>query len=101
VVAHGAEGRRTVIVEEPPPLVGREPVAQAHAESAEAFHPANSGGQLGTEQPGIGGLIGNAAYGRQPEVDGRRRVVLLFQVNPVADRLTTASTTKLTCRGGR
>ena len=85
MIADRAEGRRAVRVEEPPPLVGGEPVAQAHAKAADAFHPANPGRQLGTEQPSIGGFIGDAAHSGQAKINRRRRVVSLFQVNAVAE----------------
>ena len=45
-------------MEEPPPLVGREPIAQAHAEAADAFHPTNPAANSGLSNR-IGGLIGD------------------------------------------
>ena len=44
----------------------------------------NSGGQFRTQQTGVGRLKGNPSDGSQSEIDGRWRVLLLLEVDPVA-----------------
>lgn len=62
------------------PLSGSESIRQpaaaenmgrpdAYTESAHAFHASNPGRQCGTEQPGIGRLVGDAAHRGESEVD--------------------------------
>jgi hypothetical protein len=54
-------GRRPV--EQPPPLVGGEPVPEPDADPTHALHATNARREFRTEQPGIGRLVGNATHG--------------------------------------
>jgi hypothetical protein len=62
-----------------------EPVAEADAKTADAFHAADARGQFGAQEAGVGRLVRHAANGCQTEVDCRRRVLPLFEVDPIAE----------------
>jgi len=49
-----------------------------------SFHPADSGGQIGTQQPCICRFVCQAPNRREPKVDGRCSVALLFQIDAIA-----------------
>ena len=66
-------------------MIGGEPIAQADANTPNAFHAPNAGGEFGAEKAGISGLVGDAPNGGQPQVDRRGRVVTLLQVNTIAE----------------
>ena len=84
MIAELARRRRRTECEQPSLLLGCEPLAKTDAEPAHAFHAPNPGRQLGTEQAGIGRFVCDAADGGEPQVDRRGRIVLLFEVDPVA-----------------
>ena len=48
------------------------------------FHPADSGGQIRTQQPGICRFVCQSPNRREPKVDGRCSVALLFQIDSIA-----------------
>ena len=50
---------------------------------AHSVYSSNSSGQFRTEQTGVGSLESDSANGRQPEVDCRWRILLLFEIDSV------------------
>jgi hypothetical protein len=68
-----------------PSLLRREPVPQTNPKSAHALDPSDAGGELRTEQPGIGRFIGHSAHRRESQVDRGRSKVSLFEVDPIAE----------------
>jgi hypothetical protein len=66
-------------------LIGGEPIAQADAKTPNAFHAPNARGEFGAEKAGISGLVGDTPDGGEPQVDRRRRVVTLLEVNAIAE----------------
>ena len=70
--------------EEPLALFARQPVTEAHAMLFRSFYPADSGGQIRTQEPGIRRLIRQSPNRGEPKVDGRRSVALLFQIDAIA-----------------
>jgi hypothetical protein len=83
VVAQLARRRRGASREQPTSLLRCQPVAQPHAETANALDAADAGRQLG--EAGVSGLVRHAPDGRESKVDGRWRVVLRFEVDPIAE----------------
>jgi hypothetical protein len=65
-------------------LIGSEPVAQTHADSAYAFDSTDAGGKFWTEQAGISCLVRHTPDRGQAEVDRCRSEVPLFQVDSVS-----------------
>ena len=65
-------------------MFARQPVTEAHAMLFRSFHPADSGGQIRTQQPGICRFVRQSPNRREPKVDGRCSVVLLFQIDAIA-----------------
>ena len=55
--------------EEPLALFARQPIAEAHAMFFRSFHPADSGGQIRTQQPGICRFVRQSANCREPKID--------------------------------
>jgi len=53
-------------------LCAGKPVAQPSTEFLHAFHAPNACCEIGTEQAIVGGLVGQSAHSRQPQVDGCR-----------------------------
>jgi hypothetical protein len=45
-----------------------------------SFHPTDSGGQIRTQQPRICRFVGQSPNRREPKVDGRCGIALLFQI---------------------
>ena len=68
----------------PPALFDRQPVAKGDAQSPHALHATNAGRQFRAEEPSVGSFKGDTADRREPQIDGRWRIVALFQVNPIA-----------------
>ncbi len=85
VIAEFARGGRRPPRQQSPSLLGREPVSQPNAETSHALDAPNAGCQFGTEQPGIGRLVGHAAHRGESQVDRGRGVAALLEVNPVAE----------------
>jgi len=52
-----------------PPLLGSEPVAQSHTDSAYAFDSPDAGGKFWTQQAGISSLVRHPPDRGQAEVD--------------------------------
>jgi len=52
---------------------------------AHALHASNPGGQFRTKQTGIRGFKRDAPNCSQAEIDGRHRVLLLFEKDPVPE----------------
>ena len=44
------------------------------------FDSADSGSQIGTEQAGVGGLVGKPPHGAEPQVDGSRSEQACFEI---------------------
>ena len=65
-------------------LFCREPIPDSDSNPPHSLDSSNSGGEFRTEQTGISCLKSHPSDGRQPEVDGRRCVQLLFQKDSVA-----------------
>ena len=65
-------------------MFARQPIAEAHAMLFRSFHPAGSGGQIRTQQPGICCFVRQSPDRREPKVDGRCSVALLFQIDAIA-----------------
>ncbi len=65
-------------------LIGSEPVAESHANSAYALDSADAGGKFWTEQAGISCLVRHTPDRRQAEVDRCWSEVPLFQVDSVS-----------------
>ena len=85
MIAEPSERRGSVVVEQAPTLFGGQPVPRAHADPTDALHATNASRELGAEQSRIGGLVRDASNSGEPQVDGRSRIVSLFQMNPVAE----------------
>ena len=66
-------------------LFGRKPVPNPNSYPAHALHTSNPGSQFRTEQTRIRGFKRAAANCSQAEIDGRRRVLLLFEKDPVPE----------------
>ena len=62
----------------------RQPVAGPVAMAFGAFHPPDSGGELGREDPVVGRLARELAKRAEPDIDGRGRKMPLFERGPVA-----------------
>jgi hypothetical protein len=61
-------------------LIGTEPIAQPDAEFFCSLHASNSRRQLGAQQTGISGLLGQSSHGGQSQVNCGRRQVTGFQL---------------------
>ena len=68
-----------------PALLRRQPVSESHADTAHTLHPPNAGRQFRAEEAGVGCLVRNPPDGGQPEVDRRRSISPLLEVNPVSE----------------
>ena len=84
VIPQLARGQRRRALEEPPALLRRQPVSEAHADAPHSFHSTDTRRQFGTQEAGIGRLVGDAPDGGQPKIDRGRRISALFEVNPVS-----------------
>src|SRR5262245_56824535 len=84
MIASFTNGHEVALSEQTTALIGSKPVAQPHAQAANAFHAPNAGGQFRTEEAGVSGFVRDTPNGGQPEVDRRGRVVTPLQVNAVA-----------------
>jgi hypothetical protein len=85
VIAQLAHGRPRGAFKKPATLLGRQPVADAHVEPAHAFHPTDTGRQLGAEKTRVGCLVRrDAPDGGHPTADRCRRIAPLIKVNPVS-----------------
>src|SRR5208282_836574 len=66
-------------------LIRTEPIAQPDTEFLCSLHAANTCGQFGAEQTGIGGLIGQSSHGGQSQVNRGRSQVTGFQLQLVTE----------------
>lgn len=64
-------------------LVYCEPIAESHADAADTFDSADTGGKFGTEEAGISCLVRDTPDRGQAEVDRCWSEAPLFQMNPV------------------
>ena len=76
-IAFGVQQRRAA-------LIGSEPVAPSHADSAYAFDSADAGGKFWTEQAGISCLVRHTPDRGQAKVDRCWSEVPLFQMDSVS-----------------
>jgi len=58
-------------------------IPETNAQAPHAIYAADASGDFRTEQPGMSGLVRDAAQRHQPQIDRRWRVLALFEVNPV------------------
>ena len=65
-------------------LLGGKPVSNSNSDPAYSLYSSNSSRQFRTEEARVGSFKSNPAHGSQPEVDGRWRVLLLFEIDPTA-----------------
>jgi hypothetical protein len=59
------------------------PVAELDTKPSDSLHWPDSCRQLWTLQAGICSFVGEPAHGSQVEIDGRRSIGTLFQMDPV------------------
>ncbi len=83
VISYSPEGVPVEYAEQTSSLLGGQPIAHPDAKLLGALDPANSGGEVRTEQTGISGFVCKAADRRQSEVDCRRRIVRLLKENAI------------------
>lgn len=76
-------------------LFGREPVAHADSDPARSLHSSNSGGQFRTEQAGVGRLKCKPAGRHLDEVDRGWCVLLLLEIDLVAQNYGAMGETRL------
>jgi hypothetical protein len=84
VIPQFARGQRRRALEEPPALLRRQPVSEAHADAPHSLHSTDTGRQFGTQKAGVGRLVGDAPNRGQSKIDGGRRISSLFGVNPIS-----------------
>ena len=85
VVPLATEGIAVCTGQKPLALLGREPVPNTDTNPADSFDASNSGCQFWTEQSGIGGLVRDPPNGRQAKINRCRRVLFLFEIDPVSE----------------
>src|SRR3954470_8406442 len=66
-------------------LLCGKPIPNSYAQPADSFYAADPGSHFRTEQSSIGGLIRKSANCSESQVDRRRRVLLLFEADSVAE----------------
>ncbi len=76
------------VLQQPSALLGGEPVAETDPEAPDALDAADARSEFRAQQPSIGGLVRDPPNRRQPEVDRRRRVLPLFEVDPITEDLS-------------
>jgi hypothetical protein len=72
-------------VEQPAALLGRQPIADTHAQATHALHPPNARRQFRAEQARIGGLVREAPHRREAKVNRRWRVGAQFEVDAIPE----------------
>ncbi len=83
IVAQRTRRRRPRVFEQPPTLFRRQPVPKPDANAPHAFDTTNPGGQFGTQQTCIRSLVRDTADSCQPQIDGRRGVLAVLEVDPI------------------
>ncbi len=73
------------VFQQPPALLGRQPVPELDAETSDALHATDARSQFGAQEARISRLVGDPANGCEPQIDGRRCILPLLEVNPVAE----------------
>jgi hypothetical protein len=73
------------VFQQPPALLGRQPVPEPDPETPNALHAPDAGGQFGAQETRIRRLVGDPANGREPQVDGGRCILPLLEVNSIAE----------------
>ena len=66
-------------------LLRCQPVSETDTQPPHAFDAADARSEFRAQQPGIGRFVCNTADRCQPEVDRRRCILLLFQVDPITE----------------
>jgi len=66
-------------------LLGCQPVPESNADPPYPFDAADTRREFGAQESGVGRLVRHAPNGGEPEVDRRRRIPSLFEVNPVPE----------------
>jgi hypothetical protein len=66
-------------------LFNSQPVAQANAQIPHPLDAANPSGEIGTQQPGVGCLVGEAPNGAQVQIDGSRGKQAGLKVAAIAE----------------
>ena len=64
-------------------LICREPVSETHAQLLDAFHSANSGCRVRTEQTAIGGFVCESPHGTKTQIDCARCELTGFEMRPI------------------
>jgi len=64
-------------------LLNGQPVSHPDSNPAHSLHSSNLDGQFRTKQAGVGGIKSNSADRSQSQLDGRGRVLLLLETDPV------------------
>jgi hypothetical protein len=64
-------------------LLRGEPIAYRHTQSFGTFHAANTRSQIGAQEPAIRCFISKPTDCREPQIDSRRRIMLLFERDSV------------------
>src|SRR5262249_24472544 len=67
------------------PLLGGEPISHPYTQPSYSLHPADASSQFRAQQAGIGSLVSNSPDSRETQVDRRRRVSFLFEVDSVSE----------------
>jgi hypothetical protein len=84
MVAPFARSRR-VPIKQSSTLFRTQPISQADADAAHAFHAADACSKFRTEKAGVSSLVRDPTDCRETQVDRGRRVVSLLKVNAVAE----------------
>ncbi len=66
------------------PLVGSQPILDAHGMFLNAFDPPDSGRKIGAQKSAVGSLVCKPANGGEAQVDSGGGIVSLFEANPIA-----------------
>jgi hypothetical protein len=82
-VALALEGFHIRRLPEVPSFLHRQPISQANTEFLHASHASDAGGELRTEQTGVGSFVCQSADSSQSHVDGAGSEIPRFQVNSV------------------
>ncbi len=64
-------------------FLGREPVPKPHTQLLGTFHTPDTGGEFGTEQASVCGLVGESSYRSKSSIDRSRREMPILQKDAV------------------
>jgi len=65
-------------------FLGREPGPKSHTQLFGTFHTPDTGGEFGTEQASVCGLVGESSYCSKSSIDGSRRELPILEEDAVA-----------------